>query len=187
MGLSDWFRRKDVPVTMPEVDIPPNLEQIFDDARRAAAGEGPQPPSTAPGRHVIVVTPGRMLMFHPCPPAGSMPAPQVASIEKMIPSATKRNIVAIAHTELAALQKDIARAIPFLGILMGFAYIGHSAWVFEGHPSAMAAGCRDADVLIVDGAMLPHLAADWKAAALGVMRTKEIYVHDRATFALRKA
>ena len=47
---------------MPEVDELPNIVEVFDRARRAAAGEGEQPPGPS-GRHVIVVTPGRMLMF----------------------------------------------------------------------------------------------------------------------------
>ena len=85
---------------------------------------------------------------------------QTASIEKMIPSKVKRNIAAIAFTDLAAITKSPDKAIPFLGILLGFAYIGHTVWVFEGHPSALEAGCREADVLLVDGAMVPHLQGD---------------------------
>ena len=68
---------------MPEVDELPNIEEVFAKARKAAAGEGEQPPRS-PGQHVIVVTPGRMLMFQPCPPPGSMPHGQVASIQQMI-------------------------------------------------------------------------------------------------------
>jgi hypothetical protein len=59
--------------------------------------------------------------------------------------------------------------------------------VFEGHPSALAAGCREADVLIVDGAMVPYLQADWTAVASSAMKRPEIYVHDRATYSLGKA
>ena len=170
---------------MPEVDELPNIEEIFDQARKAAAGEGEQPPGQR-GRHVIIVTPGRMLMFQPCPPPGSMPKNQVAPIERMISPAVKRNIAAIAYTQLDAITTDISKAIPFFGFLLGFAYIGHSVWVFEGHASALAAGCRDADVLIVDGGMVPHLKEDWIATASSVMRKAEIYVHDRATYSLRK-
>ena len=111
---------------------------------------------------------------------------QVEPIERMIPPQVKRKIAAIAYTELSALQKDISQAIPFFGILLGFAYIGHSVWVFEGHKSALAAGCRDADVLIVDGAMIPYLQTDWAVVAASVMKRPEIYTHDRATYSLRK-
>ena len=163
-------------VHMPEVDQLPDIETLFAKARKAAGGEGEQPPG-ASGRNVIIVTPGRLLMFHPCPPAGSMPQSQVASIEQIISSRVKRNIAVIAYTELRALQADIAKAIPFLGILMGMAYIGHSVWVFEGHSSSLAAGCRNADLLLVDGGMAGYLQEDWVAVASGVMRNKEIYVH----------
>jgi len=169
---------------MPEVDILPNLEEVFDRARKAAAGEGEQ--AGASERHVIVVTPGRMMMLQPCPPPGSMPKKQVSAIEQMIPPATKRNIAAIGYTRLDALTTDISKAIPFFGFLLGFAYIGHSVWVFEGHESALAAGCREADVLIVDGGMVPHLREDWAAVASSVMRHAEIYIHDRATYSLRR-
>src|SRR5207249_4618646 len=136
--------------------------------------DGAEPPSGGTGRHVVVVTPGRILMFNPCPPAGSMPAAKTAAIERMISPAPKRNIAAIAYTELEAVRTDSARAIPFLGILLGFAYTGHAVWVFEGHSTALAAGCRNADLLIVDGGMVPHLQKDWQAVANGMMRHPEI-------------
>jgi hypothetical protein len=85
------------------------------------------------------------------------------------------------------LRSDISKTIPFFGIFLGFAYIGHAVWVFEGHASALAAGCKDANVLIVDGEMVPHLQTDWVSVAANVMKGREIYIHDRATYALRKA
>ncbi len=116
-----------------------------------------------------------------------MASSQVAAVEGMIPPKVKRNIATIAYTELSALRSDISKTIPFFGILLGFAYIGHAVWVFEGHASALAAGCKDANVLIVDGEMVPHLQADWASVASNVMKGREIYIHDRATYALRKA
>src|SRR5205814_9439827 len=68
---------------MPEVAELPNIEEVFAKARKAAAGEGEQSLGQ-PGQHVIIVTPGRMPMFQPCPPPGSMPQSQVASIQRMI-------------------------------------------------------------------------------------------------------
>jgi len=87
----------------------------------------------------------------------------------------------------AVARGELARAIPFLGMLLGLAYLGHAVWVFEGHPSALAAGCRDADFLIVDSAMLACLAPDWQHLARSVMRGRALYVHDRTSFALRPA
>jgi hypothetical protein len=180
-GGNDRFKPR-----MPEVDLVPEIETRFEQARAAAAGEVELPPAQR-GRNVVVVTPGRMLMFLPCPPAGSMPAAQVASIEKMVPSAVKRKIAAIAYTELEALQADAAKTIPFLGFLYGFAYVGHAVWIFEGHESALAAGCHEADVLLVDGGMVTFLPSNWQSVAGAAMRRPEIYVHDRASYALRPA
>ena len=159
---------------MPEVDQVPDIEAVFAKARRDAVHQ------------VVIITPGRMLMSRPCPPPGSMPPDKVTSFEQMMPSKVKRHVAAIAFTELRALTRDASKAIPFLGLLLGLAYIGHAVWVFEGHPSALPAGCRDADVLIADGAMVPALQKDWVSVASGVMKRPEVYVHDRATYSLRK-
>jgi hypothetical protein len=159
---------------MPAVDQPPDIEEVFAKARRQSVNQ------------VIIVTPGRMLMSQPCPAPGSMTPDKVASVEQMMPSKVKRHVAVIACTELGGLTKDASKAIPFLGLLLGLAYIGHAVWVFEGHPSALAAGCRDADVLIVDSAMVPELQQDWVTVASGAMRHPEVYVHDRATYSLRK-
>jgi len=183
--LFGWLKKTPA-LRMPEVDESPAIEAVFGQARKAAAGEGAQPPG-APGRHVVIVTPGRLLMFQACPPPGSMPPAQTASIKQMLPPSPKRKVAAIAYTELGALQSNLPKTIPFFGILLGFAYVGHDVWVFEGHPSALAAGCRDADVLIVDGGLVPYLQDDWRVVAAGAMNSREIYVHDRATYSLRKA
>jgi hypothetical protein len=170
---------------MPEVDQRSTLDVIFTQARKAAAGEI-APPSGKPGRYVVLVTPGRLIMFLPCPPPGSMAEGQVAAIEKLISSQVKRNIAVVAYTELIALRANFGRAIPFMGLLVGLAYIGHAVWVFEGHSSALAAGCREADVLLVDGGMQPFLREDWVSIASQSMRRAVIYTHDRQTFSLNQ-
>lgn len=169
---------------MPVVDVTEKIEDIFSDARRAARGETTPPGAGPDERFYVVVTPGRMLMYKPCPPPNSMPPEQVAQIEKLLPASVKRNIAVIANTELQAVMKEISKAIPFVGLLMGFAYIGHAVWIFEGHPTALNAGCRESDLLIVDSGMLPFLSKDWIQVAQNVMCNKEIYLHDRATFRL---
>lgn len=171
---------------MPEVDVRGKIEDIFAEARRAAQGETRPPGASPDDRFYVVVTPGRMVMYKPCPPAGSMTPEQVAPIEKLLPSAIKRNIAVIANTELQAVMKEISRAVPFVGMLLGFAYVGHAVWIFEGHSTALAAGCREADLLIVDGGMLPFLSQNWLQVVQGVMRHPEIYAHDRTTFKLNR-
>jgi hypothetical protein len=58
--------------------------------------------------------------------------------------------------------------------------------VFEGHPSALAVGCRDAELLIADNAMMPFLQEDWVTVAVGAMKRPLIFAHERAAFSLRR-
>src|SRR5579863_8655832 len=121
---------------MPEVDQPAHIDRVFDQARKSAdAVRGPNDPS----RQVVLVTPGRMLMLQPCPPPGTMPVTVVAQIERLVSPKVKRKIAVIAYTELKAITTGLAKAIPFFGMLVGMAYIGHCVWIFEGHASALAA------------------------------------------------
>lgn len=173
---------------MPEVDVHPPREtnEIFDLARRSAV-EGGEPTPSGPQRHISIVTPGRMVVSFPSPAPGSMPPQGIAQIEHLLPSRPRRKIAVIGYTETGAIVEDIARAIPFLGYLRGFAYVGHAVWVFEGHHTALAAGCHEADLLLVDGGMLPYLEPNWREIAAVVMASAEIYIHDRATYTLRSA
>ncbi|MDQ3744083.1 MAG: hypothetical protein M3444_06860 [Acidobacteriota bacterium] len=82
-------------------------------------------------------------------------------------------------------MEDKSKAVPFLGILVGLAAIGHTVVVFEGHPSAFESGVRESNVLVVDSGMLPFLQEDWKEVAFRVMRPgAQLFVHDRKTFTL---
>ena len=157
---------------MPEVDIRPAIGAIFSRARAAAAqthvGE-----DTIERRQVMIVTPGRLLVAKSCPLLADIPNEQRNLLRKLVPSQTSVNIAVIAYTYLDALKMDIRRAIPFFDFLLGFAALGHTVWVFEGHISALAAGCREADLLLVDSGMIPALEAhnpDWRAGALQAMR-----------------
>lgn len=165
---------------MPDVDQPRDINRVFDQARKSAVGD------QDPSRKVVLVTPGRMLMLQPCPSPGSMPQNVVSQIERLVSPKIKRKIAVIAYTELPAITKGLSQAIPFFGMLVGMAYIGHSVWIFEGHASALAAGCKGADLLIADGAMVPHLPSDWQKLASSETPALEIFVHDRAKHTLRK-
>ena len=166
---------------MPEVFTPEDLSDVFNRARSAAADLS----LDADGiyhRQIIIVTPGRLLIKKESPLAAQLLPAQIALLEKFVPRKPVLNICAIAFTELEALKKDMRRAIPFVDYLLGFASLGHSVWVFEGHPSALAQGCRDADLLLVDSGMLPELEKnpDWQATAGQVMRTPEIKLVSRS-------
>jgi hypothetical protein len=168
---------------MPEVDFPADLEAVFAKARSAGTGELTLPASQS--KHVAVITPGRMIMMHPCPAPGAMSPTAVESVEKLLPSASRRKVAVIAFTQLEALRADLKKTIPFFGLLTGMAYIGHTVWVFEGHSSALAPGCREADLLILDELMIPHLAPDWVRTVSKVMTRPLIYKHERSTFSLK--
>lgn len=169
---------------MPEVETPPNLAVTFDSARKAASED--LMPARGKNRHVVIVTPGRMLMLQPCPAPGKLNHTAVESVEKIMSSKTRRNVAVIAYTEQTALQTDLAKTIPFFGLLVGLSYIGHSVWVFEGHPSALTAGCREADLLLADGEMVPFLQSGWIEVAAAAMRRPLIFSYERATRELHK-
>jgi hypothetical protein len=172
----------EVNVGMPQVDIPPDIEERFKKAWRLAS-EGPDiatlTAAPAGQRNIIIVTPGRATIVQPCPRPGSMDGSAVQAIEKIAPQQKPSNIAVIAFTQLDAIMKSISKAIPFLGYIMGLSYIGHNVIVFEGHPSAIKAGCRDADMVIADEAMVPHLQRDWMSVVLSVMRGSQLLIFCR--------
>lgn len=150
---------------------------------------GPARAKAAEGQLVVVRPDGRYLLL-PALRKDSVRAEMVASVERMLPSTTKRNVAVIGDTSWAAgdapsLQTANA-AIPFFGLLMGFTSIGHCVWIFDGTASVFELGCREADVLIVDSARLTVLPPDWQGRSAKVMRNPQILVHDRASFQLRK-
>ncbi|MEM7351954.1 MAG: hypothetical protein AAF657_14235, partial [Acidobacteriota bacterium] len=169
---------------MPEVDLTRQAETVFAGARQAAVGAASA--SADEQRQVVLVTPARVTMLYPCPAPGSVPAAELAAAERILPSSTARNVAVIAFSDLEAAGSDLASAIPFLGLLRDFGYLGHAVWIFEGHVSAMAAGCQEADVLIVDDGMMRYLPGNWRSVASRVMRGSAIFVFERKTGALRR-
>ena len=53
----------------------------------------------------------------------------------------------------------VSKEIPFFGLLNGLVYVGHSVWLFDGRVSELEAGCREADVLIVNSKIVGRLTA----------------------------
>jgi hypothetical protein len=156
-----------------------DIENTFTSVRAKAAA----------GQIVIVRPDGRFLLLRP-PSKHTAPPQIVAAVERMIPPTSKRNVAVIGDTSWALDEKSTLQtanqAIPFFGLLMGSAAIGHAVWVFGGASVALNAGCREADVLIVDDACLPMLPSEWQSNAAKVMRDPEILIHDRAKYQLRK-
>lgn len=159
------------------------LERVFDDARRASQALRPEG-----SRQVIVLTPGKMMMIVPTPPPGSMPQAAVDSLSTIVSTDKQLSIAVIAHTAVPALAANPVMAIPFLGMLVGLCYIGNDVIVFEGHESSIPIACKNADVVIVDSAIIPLMVPDWLEKVRAVMNTanedKEVYIHDRQRFKL---
>jgi hypothetical protein len=149
---------------------------------------------TAGGKYVGVIRPDRSYLLIASPPKDSVPRQMVQMMEKLVPPRPPRNIAVIADTYFAfnvggktpnlPSLAETGQAIPFFGMLLGLASIGHSACVFPGTVESLAPGCMEADLLVVDDAQISALAADWKAVTAAVMRSPMILVHDRTSFRL---
>ena len=146
---------------------------------------------TAGGRYVGVIRPDRSYLLIAPPPKDSVPPQMIQMMEKMLPPRPPRDVVAIADTYFSwkpgggiPTLAETGQAIPFFGMLLGLASIGHSVSVFPGTDESLAPGCKDADLLVVDDAQIPSLAAEWKESAKAAMRSSNILVHDRASFKL---
>lgn len=157
---------------MPEVDVRPQISAIFTRAR-AVAAQSHAGDDGIVRRQVIIITPGRLLVAKNCPNVENIPEKQISLLNELIPPKPLINIAVLAYTYLDALKADIRRAVPFFDFLQGFAALGHTVWIFEGHTSALSAGCREADLLLVDSGLLPALEEhnpDWRTQALQAMR-----------------
>jgi len=164
---------------MPDVDIRADIETIFARAR-AAADEVVEDEEGLYRRQIIFVTPGRLLIGRNCPLPAEIATEELKRLKGLVAPKPAINIAAISYTYLEALQADMARAVPFLGYLLGFGTLGHNVWVFEGHENALAAGCRNADILLVDEGMLPYISAEWRKIAEKAMRGTDIKQIPRA-------
>ena len=143
----------------------------------------------AGGRYVGVIRPDRSYLLIAPPPKDSVPAKMVQMMEKMIPPNPPRTVVALADTYFSwkpgggiPTLAETGQAIPFFGILLGLATIGHSVYVFPGTDDSLAAGCKGADLMIVDDAQIPALTSDWKATASAALRSPNVLAHNRTTF-----
>ena len=171
---------------MPGVDLFTDMDARFRTARDTLAkGDIPGEAFRQGQRAVAIMTPGRLIMFQPCPAPGSMPASAVEQEQRMFPPEPPLNISVVSYTFVKALAEDPSRCIPFLGFLLAWSYIGHSVVVFEGHPSAFEAGVRDSDVLLIDSGMMPFMQDDWFRVAQKAMRPgAKIFIHQRRTYTL---
>lgn len=154
----------------------PAIEVFFAKVRKQAAAS----------RGVSLVRPDRTHFILPAPPDGTITAQMVNRVKAAIPSDEPRNIAAIAAPGgLAGDPKqkptlpDMARRVPFFGLLIGLAYVGHAVWIFEASPEVVTAGCEDADILVVDSDAIAVLPPGWAVDAAIAMRNANILAYDR--------
>jgi hypothetical protein len=176
---------------MPEVDESADIAQVFTQQRWSMTQYITNKPAS-PGQRLCIigiVPPNRKLDQS----LAAMPLPDPPSegfedrAKQVLPGARSLNITAISYTG-EERSPDDQRQLPFLSMLMQFAYLGHRIVVFEGHPSGFAASLRDADVLIVDSGMLPFLQSGWFEVAQSVFRGKgRVRIFDRMKTELRPA
>ena len=167
---------------LPEVVEAANIGEIFEKIRKIASGEKGQ-------GGVVILRPNRTYLIVPPMPESPELKKFADGLARLIPPGVQRNVAVISNTEFGdgatPSVTEVNKAIPFFGLLMGLAYLGHAVWIFEGHASALQAGCWNADALLVDSAMLPLLPGGWQQTVREAMRSPNILVHDRATFQLR--
>lgn len=166
---------------MPDVIVAANIDEIFEKVRHIASGEQRQ-------GGLVILRPNRSYLVVPRMPDNPGLKKFASGLSHLLPAGVQRNVAVIANTEFGDQTPsvtDVDQAIPFFGLLMALSYLGHAVWIFEGHPSALEAGCRDSDALIADSARIPLLPVDWQDVARAAMRSPNILVHDRATFQLR--
>ncbi len=160
---------------MPHIDLRQKPEDVFAKVRQSALTGG-----------VAIVRPDRAVLALPKMTSSPIAA-NLSAVPGLAPGGPPRSVAAIVNTEFTMLHnaapptiEEASKAIPFLINLMGWSFSGHRVWVFEGHPSALAAGLTDSEFLIVDSGMLPFLQPDWMAVAQRSMKPGgEVFLHDR--------
>jgi hypothetical protein len=170
---------------MPDVSVSRSAEDVFAEARQWAAREG-----MAGG--VVIVRPDRgLLVLSRMSVSRNQPGPS-PKLPNIIPARGSCDIAVISNTWFTMLHSGVVPpieeaglAIPFLGFLIGWSQAGHRVWVFEGHPSALAAGLRDSEFLLLDSGMLPFLQPDWMAVARRTMKPGgKVFLHEREKYRL---
>ncbi|MCZ2151902.1 MAG: hypothetical protein LC126_29515 [Bryobacterales bacterium] len=156
---------------------------ILDGARRRASETSPP--------QIVLVKPDQSFLLFPCTPVSSMKPEQIAQAERITPGGIKRNIAVIAPTELIVEAADSARkplvarflaagrTIPFFGLLLNLASIGNPMWIFDGRAEALESGCRDADLLVIDGLLADDIQMRTLDAAAKGMRSENVVIYDR--------
>jgi hypothetical protein len=170
-------------LNMPKVREDHNMPRIFAEARKLSSGQFALPGQPEDQRYIAIITPERHTASVQAPLPEKMTPKMLQEVGEVVPETESQTITVIADTRIPEhgrlpLKTVLAR-MPFLGYLLGFAFVGHTVVVFEGHPSAIEAGCTGADLLIVDEEMMDALQSDWLTVAANLMRRPKVLVVTR--------
>lgn len=166
----------------PKVVELPVMDNLFAKLRRQSAQI----------RGISLLRPDRSSFVLAAPAPGTIPEMMTSAVTALVPPGKSRNIAAIAapgslvgDPAAPPTLADVARQVPFFGLLVALAYTGNVAWIFDaslatGSAGIISAGCRDADVLMLDSDALPALPRGWQESAGAAMRNANILVFDRS-------
>lgn len=158
-------------------------DALFDEARmRTRQGNRSE---------IVLVRADRSLLVLSCIPRQAMTKDHLTQAHRIIPERVPRNVAVIASTELApdhsgnqvapavAQLRAAGRTIPFFGLVLNLASVGNPTWVFDATPDTIVPGCRNADVLFIDGALADKIPMKTLDEAAAAMRSANIAVYDR--------
>ena len=122
---------------------------------------------------------GSVLALPTLAPGAATPE-MIASVERIAPSHTPLTICAVGHAEFVGRKSDaatFAKAVPFGGFLLGFAFIGHRVCVIDGRPPSFEVACRGANMLVIDSTLIPRLPQNWVRIATESMTRAKIFLY----------
>jgi hypothetical protein len=170
-----------LPARMPTVSPTRDIRSCLAEARRISGG--------AHGlRWVVIVAPDGSLIRVPVLPERAADQSLLRDVRAVLQPEGGEEVTGPAITSInstAGIQKrarsffQILELVPNLSHLVGAAALGNTVVAFEGHPGDFPAGVEDADVLLVDGDMVPFLQPDWAAIALKELRQPRIIQYGR--------
>lgn len=169
-----------IPATMPTISPRRDLRRCFADARRLSAGQYGQ-------RWVVLIAPDGKLVNVPAPNEDEADASLLRDVRTALApdglpvtglTITSINCTSGVQRRTRSFHKMLP-LVPNLSYLVGAASLGNNVVAFEGHPNDFAIGCDNADMLLVDDGMLPHLRDDWATVALKLMRQPRVILFGR--------
>jgi hypothetical protein len=166
--------------SMPTVSPHRDFRRCLAEARRISAG-------TRGMRWVVIIAPDGTLVNVPVPAPANADRSLLRDVRRALaPEDEPLTDLVITSINCTTGAQRRARSfhrmlplVPNLSYLVGAACLGNTVVAFEGHPNDLAAACADADLLLLDGGMIPLLSPDWAAVALQTLKQPRIICFGR--------